>query len=103
MVLFIKDLKLQTSKMLLQADNKENVKYQFYRVSNSPNGLYALIDYVNFKGEGTSETERYNGQGWGLLQILENMKGKKNSMGLNSVPVQNLFLKKSSEFRSEKK
>ena len=76
-VVFIyKRLEASLDKMLLQADNKENVKYQFYRVSNSPNGLYALIDYVNFKGEGTSETERYNGQGWGLLQILENMKGK---------------------------
>lgn len=76
-VVFIyKRLEASLDKMLLQADNKENVKYQFYRVSNSPNGLYALIDYVNFKGEGISETERYNGQGWGLLQILENMKGK---------------------------
>ena len=35
-----------------------------------------LIDYVNFKGEGVSETERYNNEGWGLLQILEYMKGK---------------------------
>ncbi|MFI5322900.1 MAG: hypothetical protein ACHQ6U_05080, partial [Thermodesulfobacteriota bacterium] len=34
-----------------------------------------LLDYVNFKGEGTLETERYNGEGWGLLQVLENMKG----------------------------
>ena len=76
-VIFIyKRLEASLDKMLSQTDNKENVKYQFYRVSNSPNGLYALIDYVNFKGEGTSETERYNGQGWGLLQVLENMKGK---------------------------
>jgi hypothetical protein len=36
-------------------------------------GLYILIDYVNFKGEGTLESERYNGQGWGLLQVLEHM------------------------------
>ncbi len=76
-VVFIyKRLEASLDKMLLQADDRENVKYQFYRVSNSPNGLYALIDYVNFKGEGTSETERYNGQGWGLLQVLEYMKGK---------------------------
>lgn len=75
-VVFIyKRLEASLEKMLLQADDKDNVKYQFYRVSNSPNGLYALIDYVNFKGEGTSETERYNGEGWGLLQILEHMKG----------------------------
>ena len=62
-------------KMLEIADNPENVKKQFYRVANSPNGLYPLIDYVNFKGEGTNPKERYNDQGWGLLQVLENMKG----------------------------
>ncbi len=38
-----------------------------------PYGLYALIDYVHFKGEGTKTTERYAGQGWGLLQVLELM------------------------------
>lgn len=76
-VLFIyKRLEESLDKMLLQTSDKENVKYQFYRVANSPNGLYALIDYVNFKGEGVLETERYNNEGWGLLQILEYMKGK---------------------------
>jgi len=29
---------------------------------------------VNFKGEGVLATERYAGQGWGLLQVLEGMK-----------------------------
>jgi hypothetical protein len=30
---------------------------------------------VNFKGEGILPTERYQGQGWGLLQVLESMHG----------------------------
>ncbi|HWK55051.1 MAG TPA: hypothetical protein VNR18_11820 [Hyphomicrobiales bacterium] len=38
-----------------------------------PYGLYALIDYVHFKGEGTRESERYQAQGWGLLQVLQAM------------------------------
>lgn len=48
---------------------------KFYAVANSnpPYGLYALIDYVNFKGEGVAIEERYQHQGWGLLQVLENM------------------------------
>ena len=62
-------------KMLAVSNDRENVRKQFYRVASSPNGLYPLIDYVNFKGEGTNPKERYNGQGWGLLQVLENMKG----------------------------
>jgi hypothetical protein len=46
---------------------------RFDRIASAPNGVYALMDYVNFKGEGTSLTERYNGEGWGLLQALEGM------------------------------
>jgi hypothetical protein len=30
-----------------------------------------LLDYTNFKGEGTLKSERYHGEGWGLLQVLE--------------------------------
>ena len=36
-------------------------------------GLYILIDYTNFKGEGTLKSERYHHQGWGLLQVLEHL------------------------------
>ena len=39
-------------------------------------GLYVLLDYTNFKGEGTLKSERYNGQGWGLLQVLWNLDEK---------------------------
>ena len=55
--------------------DQEHIKSQFYRVAKSPMGMYVLIDYVNFKGEGIVETERYNGQGWGLLQVLTEMSG----------------------------
>lgn len=50
---------------------------RFLAVANAapPQGLYALIDYVNFKGEGLAPGERYQGQGWGLLQVLETMRG----------------------------
>ncbi len=43
-------------------------------VGASPQGVYALVDYVNFKGEGTNPSERYQGQGWGLLQVLQEMR-----------------------------
>jgi hypothetical protein len=36
-------------------------------------GKFALIDYLNFKGTGTVETERYHGMGWGLKQVFEEM------------------------------
>lgn len=43
-------------------------------LSRTPGGTYAVMDYVNFKGEGLSATEQYHGQGWGLLQVLMGME-----------------------------
>jgi hypothetical protein len=43
------------------------------RLSQTPGGVYALVDYVNFKGEGLAVSERYKGEGWGLLQVLQAM------------------------------
>ena len=53
----------------------DQIEQLFYGIAHSetPAGMYALIDYVNFKGEGTAVSERYQGQGWGLLQVLEHM------------------------------
>ena len=56
-------------------EKKKHIKRQFFRVADSSKKLYALIDYVNFKGEGVKATERYNNKGWGLLQVLEEMQG----------------------------
>ncbi len=60
-------------KMEAASRSPQKVRDNFYAVANANNGLYALIDYVNFKGEGTNPNERYKGQGWGLLQVLEGM------------------------------
>jgi hypothetical protein len=60
-------------KVLVAAEPSERapLEKRFDAVAAAPNGVYALVDYVNFKGEGVNPTERYNGQGWGLLQALE--------------------------------
>ena len=55
--------------------DRGNVQQQFERLARTPQGCYALVDYVNFKGEGVLHTERYLGQGWGLLQVLAAMHG----------------------------
>lgn len=49
------------------------IEANFRRVAAEPLGFYALMDYVNFKGEGVNPAERYGGKGWGLLQVLEAM------------------------------
>jgi hypothetical protein len=64
-------------KMLAAASpgDGEKVRRNFERLEATGAGTFALIDYVNFKGEGTLATERYKGQGWGLLEVLEAMPG----------------------------
>jgi hypothetical protein len=55
------------------SSERERIRKNFYRVAAESLGPYALVDYVNFKGEGTLASERYRGEGWGLLQVLEAM------------------------------
>lgn len=57
------------------AADREKIQRQFDRIASSAAGCYALVDYVNFKGEGVLATERYGGEGWGLLQVLQGMSG----------------------------
>jgi hypothetical protein len=63
------------SRTLKTVEAQKQVRYQFNRVFKTPQGIYALVDYVNFKGEGINPNERHNGEGWGLLQVLQNMSG----------------------------
>jgi hypothetical protein len=74
-------LEASLPKMLAEAApaDRTNVQKQFERLTKTPQGCYALIDYVNFKGEGVLHTERYQGHGWGLLQVLEAMQGNSDS------------------------
>lgn len=62
---------------------KNHIKQQFYRVLRSKNGVYVLVDYLNFKGEGGDPSLSYNGHRWGLLQVLEGMQG--NSEGIEAL------------------
>ena len=61
---------------------RDVIKRRFHEVMHNKDGsvnergLYILLDYTNFKGEGTLKSERYKGQGWGLLQVLWNLDDK---------------------------
>ncbi|WP_372996766.1 hypothetical protein [Marinobacter sp.] len=54
---------------------QDDIAERLKALSQTPGGVYAIIDYVNFKGEGLAQTERYKGEGWGLLQVLMAMSG----------------------------
>lgn len=64
----------------LAPDRRQVITQRFHLVAQQPNGPYALIDYVNFKGEGTTASERYQGEGWGLLQVLHNMDDRDSNV-----------------------
>lgn len=53
------------------SEEKKRIPILFSLLAKDPNGLYALLDYLNFKGSGISPKESYQGQGWGLLQVLQ--------------------------------
>lgn len=56
-----------------EEDQQGAIAKRLSALNATPGGTYALIDYVNFKGEGLAPRETYNGQGWGLLQVLQEM------------------------------
>lgn len=64
----------------LPENKRAAIAFQFHRIAASPGGLYVLMDYLNFKGEGLSLQERYQGKGWGLLQVLEQLEGKESDL-----------------------
>lgn len=60
---------------LTAEEKRAHVKQQFHRMTSSTRGIYALVDYINFKGEGINPKEQYAGHGWGLRHILQQMNG----------------------------
>ena len=58
-----------------QDDERSLLLERLNTLIQSPEGIFALIDYLNFKGEGLFPTEQYQGQGWGLYQVLLHMQG----------------------------
>jgi len=53
---------------------RQHIVNNYNALAKTKGGWYPLIDYINFKGKGIKATERYRGQGWGLLQVLQNMR-----------------------------
>lgn len=72
----IERLDLAWPRIRAAADPKKRkqIEEQYHMLMQTPQGVYAVLDYLNFKGEGTDPKERYKGKGWGLLQVLEGME-----------------------------
>lgn len=68
--------KIQQS--MLTTEKKAHIKKQLDTLCCTPHGIYILMDYLNFKGEGFNAQENYQHTKWGLLQVLENMNVQKS-------------------------
>lgn len=55
------------------ANQRFYVYQNFYNVARTPNGIYALVDYLNFKGDGANQMSQHSIRGSGLLQVLTGM------------------------------
>ena len=62
---------------------KNKITYNMNLMLSCPQGSYALVDYLNFKGNGLSQAEEFKGQRWGLLQVLMNMPDNLNIDNVN--------------------
>lgn len=60
----------------LEKAGGRTVRQNYAALSRTPEGLFAMLDYINFKGDGINPNERYNGEGWGLAQVLADMRGQ---------------------------
>lgn len=63
-------------------------------LAQTSNGKYAIIDYINFKGEGTTVKEQYANQGWGLKQVIQNMPNQPTNPTQAFVEAANFLLEK---------
>lgn len=54
-------------------ESKEQVERNIALLLSTTLGIYALIDYLNFKGDGLNQKEHKNGERWGLAAVLLSM------------------------------
>jgi hypothetical protein len=59
----------------LSKPERQDLLSKIEAIGQTAQGKYALIDYLNFKGAGVEQSERYCGQGWGLKHVLQEMPG----------------------------
>ena len=64
----------------ISQERQNKVKKWIQTLQKHTSGMYTLIDYLNFKGSGLKESERYNNDGWGLMHVLQEMKPKSSAI-----------------------
>ena len=73
---FIYQRLLDSKTILFKVEDRQvamRMEDRFKALNGTPEGQFAMMDYVNFKGDGTKPEEVFKGEGWGLRQVLEEM------------------------------
>ncbi|MEI8055004.1 MAG: peptidoglycan recognition family protein [bacterium] len=65
---------------LVPVGERPNIQHEIEQLIQTPIGIYSLVDYINFKGDGILES--FSG-GWGLLQVLREMQHAPNNLTPN--------------------
>ncbi len=75
---------LNLAKQSLPKKQLEMFKYKLNKIIAQPAGLFAIIDYANFKGLGNNTLEVYykngNAVGWGLIDVVLAMPEQKEGL-----------------------
>jgi|DEB19_MinimDraft_3_1074340.scaffolds.fasta_scaffold35938_2 hypothetical protein len=82
---FMIDLMTQKLPLIVQAvpnHRRKHLEKNINLMLATPKGTYALVDYLNFKGDGLNPREELNGERWGLLAVLLDMP---NDLNQNNV------------------
>jgi len=81
----IKRLERGIPAILESSDEMQKIKINknLTTLTSTPEGIFVLLDYVNFKGEGVANNEQYQGYGWGLKQVLLAMPEQSNNVLLS--------------------
>lgn len=61
----------ETQTLTLQ--QQARLQHRLNKMMGFKKGLFAVVDYFNFKGIGVNQKERYQGQSWGLASVLNAM------------------------------
>lgn len=61
---------IQQKRTQLSSEQKKLFDKNFTKILQAKNGVYALVDYSNFKGLGFNAKEQYQGKGWGLVEVI---------------------------------
>jgi hypothetical protein len=75
----VHSFKTRWDKLELPEPDKTRLTALLQQLFETSEGTFAVIDYFNFKGLGDNPRERYQGQGWGLIQVLGDVASQRDA------------------------